>query len=89
MGFTGVNIFFFLLKNIDCGYLLEPYRRGGSKSTNNLCFGQIYENYQRFLSEIFQFLKMKFSIYLNRRVFVMKNDVLCFLILMIALWSTS
>ena len=24
-----------------------------------------------FLSEIFQFLKMKFSIYLNRRVFVM------------------
>ena len=28
---TGVNLFFlFLLKNIDCGYSLEPPRRGGS-----------------------------------------------------------
>ena len=30
-----------------------------------------YEKYQRFLSENFQFLEVKFSIYLNRRVFVM------------------
>ena len=31
LGFTGVNIIFlFLLKNIDCGYLLEPPQRGGS-----------------------------------------------------------
>ena len=31
LGFTGVYIFFlFLLKNIDCGYSLEPPRRGGS-----------------------------------------------------------
>ena len=30
-GFTGVYIIFLiLLKNIDCGYLLEPPRRGGS-----------------------------------------------------------
>ena len=31
LGFTGVYIIFllFLLKNIDCGYLLEPPRRGG------------------------------------------------------------
>ena len=40
--------FLFLLQNIDCGYTLEPPRRGGSNenrlgeavltSTNNLCF---------------------------------------------------
>ena len=31
LGFTGVYIFFlFLLKNIDCGYSLEPPRRDGS-----------------------------------------------------------
>ena len=29
------------------------------------------KNIRVFLSEIFQFLEMKFSIYLNRRVFVM------------------
>ena len=29
------------------------------------------KKYQRFLSENFQFLEVKFSIYLNRRVFVM------------------
>ena len=29
------------------------------------------KKYQRFLSENFQFLELKFSIYLNRRVFVM------------------
>ena len=40
-------------------------------STHNLCFEQKYENYQGFLSEIFQFLEVKFSIYMNRRVFVM------------------
>ena len=40
-------------------------------STHNLCFEQNYEKYHSFLSEIFQFLEVKFSIYLNRRVFVM------------------
>ena len=40
-------------------------------STHNLCFEQKYEKYRRFLSENFQFLEMNFSIYLNRRVFVM------------------
>ena len=41
-------------------------------STHNLCFEQKYEKYQIFLSENFQFLEVNFSIYLNRRVFVMK-----------------
>ena len=40
-------------------------------STNNLCFEQKYEKYQNFLSENFQFLEVKFSIYLNRRIFLM------------------
>ena len=39
-------------------------------STHNLCFEQKYEN---ILSKNFQFLVMKFSIYLNRRVFVKEN----------------
>ena len=42
-------------------------------STHNLCFEQKYEKYQSFLSENFQFLGVKFSIYLNRRVYVMMS----------------
>ena len=42
-------------------------------STHSLCFEQKHEKYQNFLSENFQFLAVKFSIYLNRRVFVMKQ----------------
>ena len=44
-------------------------------STHNLCFEQKYEKYQNFLSENFMFLEVKFSIYLNRRVFVMECDI--------------
>ena len=46
----------------------------------NLCFEQKYEKYQSLLSENFQFLDVKFSIYLNRCVFVMsfrRGAVLC------------
>ena len=64
-GLQGYTLFFlFLLKKIDCGY----------SSTYNLCFDQKYEKYQIFLSENFQFLEVKFSIYLNRRVFVMNEQ---------------
>ena len=53
LGFTGVYIIFLIsAQNIDCGYSLEPPRRGAS---NNLCFEQKYEKYQNFLSENFQF----------------------------------
>ena len=39
LGFTGVYIiFFFLLKNIDCGYSLEPPRRGGSNEYPQFMF---------------------------------------------------
>ena len=64
LGFTGVYITFHIsAQNIT--------------STHNLCFEQIYEKYQNFLSEnflfffFFFFLFVKFSIYLNKRVFVM------------------
>ena len=36
---------------------------------HNLCFEQKYEKYQSFLSEHFQFLEVKFSIYLNIGMF--------------------
>ena len=49
-------------------------------STHNLCFEQKYEKYQIFLSENFIFLEVKFSIFLNRRVFVMGiYDPACFM----------
>ena len=37
---------------------------------HNLCFEQKYEKYQNFYLKIFIFLVVKFSIYLNRCVFV-------------------
>ena len=40
-------------------------------NTHNVCFVQKYENIRFFLSEHFPFLVVKFSIYLNRCVFVM------------------
>ena len=42
-------------------------------STHNLCFEQKYEKYQNFLSENFHFLVVKFYVYLNRHVFVMRR----------------
>ena len=46
-------------------------------STHNLCFEQKYEIYQNFLSENFSFLVVKFSVYLNRRVSVMRRGLIC------------
>ena len=41
-------------------------------SIHNLCLGRnMKKKYQNFLSENFHFLIVKFSIYLNRHVFVM------------------
>ena len=40
-------------------------------STQNLCFERKYEKYQIFFSENFHFLVVKFSVHLNRRVYVM------------------
>ena len=39
LGFTGYTLFFlFLLKSIDCGYSLEPPRRGGSNEYTQTMF---------------------------------------------------
>ena len=45
-------------------------------STHNLCFEQKYEKYQNFLSENLHFLVLKFSVYLNRRVFVINVKII-------------
>ena len=73
LGFTGVYmIFFFLLKNIDYGYSLEPPRRGGSNEYPQSMFWAEIWKISEFLSEKkIHFLVVKFSVYLNRRVFVM------------------
>ena len=71
MGLLGYTLFFlFLLKNTDCGYSLELPRQGGSNEYDNLCLEQKYEEYQFFLSENFHMMMIKFSVYLNRLVFV-------------------
>ena len=72
--FTGVLIIFLIsAQNIDCRYLLEPPRRGGSNEYSQSMFEQNPEKYQNFLSENFHFLVVKFSVYLNRHVFVMQS----------------
>ena len=76
LGFIGVYIIFLIsAQNIDCGYSLEPIYLDEAvlTSTHNLCFEQKYETFQSFLSENFHFLVVNFSVYLNRRVFVMDN----------------
>ena len=61
LGFTGVYIFFifllffFWLKNIDCGYWLEPPRRSGSNEYPQSMFWAEIWKYQSFLSENFHF----------------------------------
>ena len=55
-------------------------------SANNLYFEQKYEKYQNFLSENFHFLMVKFSIYLNGRVFVMIKRLTHSLFLLMILW---
>ena len=66
--FTGIyiNSFYFCSK-----HRLWVLAEAVLTSTNNQCFEQKYEKYQNFSSESFRFLVVKFSIYLNRRVFVM------------------
>ena len=66
LGFTGVYIIFLISA--------QKHRLWGLTSTHNLCFEQKFEQYHSFLSENFPFLEVKFSIYLNRRVFVMTNS---------------
>ena len=70
--FTGVySIFHISAQKHRVGYSLEPPHRDDSKEHHSLCFVQKYEKYQNILSENFHFLVVKFSVYLDRHVFVM------------------
>ena len=70
--FTGVYIIFLIFaKNIDCEYSLEPPRRGGSNEYPQSMFKADMKISGFFFSENFHLLVVKFSVYLNRHVFVM------------------
>ena len=71
LGFTGVYIIFLISAQKHRLWVDEAVLT----STHNMCFEQIYEKYQKFLSENFHFLVGKFSVYLNRYVFVMLRPV--------------
>ena len=75
LGFTGYTLFFsyFCSKTQVVGTRKNRFVEAVLTGTHNLCFEQKYEKYQNFLCEIFHFLVVKFSIYLNRHVFVMKH----------------
>ena len=66
----GIPIFLFLLQNIDCGYSLEPPRRGGSYVYTQ----SMFEKYHFFSSRNFHFYNRKNDCILYWRVFVMYTD---------------
>ena len=56
LGFTGVYIIFHIsAQNIDCGYSLEPPRRGSSNEYPQSMFWAEIWKISEFLSENFQF----------------------------------
>ena len=56
LGLQGYTLFLlFLLKNIDCGYSLEPPRRGGSNEYPQSMFWTEIWEISEFLSEILPF----------------------------------
>ena len=72
LGFTGVVIIFLIsAQNIDCGYSLELPLQGGSNEYPQSMFWAEIWKISEFLSENFHFLVVKFSVYLNRHVFIM------------------
>ena len=83
LGLTGVYIGFLISakKNIDCGYSLELPQCGSSNEFPQSMFWAEMWKISEFLSENFQFLVVKFSTYLNRRVFVMLFFSWCLLCL--------
>ena len=65
LGFAGVYLFFlFLLQNIDCGYSLEPPRRGGSNEyPQSMFWSKNKKNIKFFPVKIFIFKTKKISVY--------------------------
>ena len=61
LGFTGVYIIFlFLLKNIDCGYSLEPPRRGSNEYQQSMFWVEIRKISEFLCDFYFYFLVVKF-----------------------------
>ena len=74
LGFTWVYIIFLIsTQKHRLWYLLEPSRRGSSNEYPQSIFWAEIWKISEFLSENFQVLVVKFSIYLNRCVIVMVN----------------
>ena len=73
LGYAGVDQFFlFLLQNIDCGYSLEPPRRGGSNEyPQSMFWSKNKKNVKIFLLKIFIFHNFKSLCILHGHVFVM------------------
>ena len=72
LGFTGVYIIFLIsAQKHRLWYSLEPPHRGGSKEYLQSMFWTEIRKISEFFVWFFPFLVVKFSIYLNRRVFVM------------------
>ena len=66
------DIFHTSAQNIDCGYSLEPPRRGGSNEyPQSMFWAEIWKIEEIFYLKIFISFVGKFSVYLNRHVFVM------------------
>ena len=86
LGFTGVHIIFLISAQKHRLWVLvrTASPRQFERVHTIYVFEQKYEKYQRFylriLSENFQLLEVKLSIYLNRRVFVMISNI-CSLLL--------
>ena len=73
LGYAGVYLFFlFLPQNIDCGYSLEPPRRGGSNVyPQSMFLSKNKKNINIFQLKNVQFLKLKNLCIMHVQVFVM------------------
>ena len=65
LGFARVYLFFlFLLQNIDCGYSLEPSRRGGSNVyPQSMFWAKIWKIIKFFPMKIIDFWPEKITVY--------------------------
>ena len=78
-----------MLRNIDCGYsLVPPCRSRSNEYPQSMFWAEIWKK-SEFLSENFQILVVKFSIYLNYRlVFVMLGGFICCVYVIIVCFSS-
>ena len=76
LGFTGVYIIFLITaRNINCGYSLEPPRRGGSNEFPQSMFWEEMWKISEFFIWKFSFFGRELSTVLNRHVFVTECEI--------------